>query len=57
MDGGTVVKDTSGLVPLVNTLRLGNSGGSSRWNGYIKKVIFYPRQYPDSNSKKLSIQS
>lgn len=41
-EGGTAVTDSSGTLPVVDTLRIGHIvSGGSYWNGHIKRISYY----------------
>ena len=41
-NGGAVLTDTSGTVPSVTALNLGNQLGGNFLNGYLRRVTYYP---------------
>ena len=48
-NGGTAAVDTSGTVPVVNTLRIGNNhNAAAAINGTIKTIAYYPKALPAS---------
>jgi hypothetical protein len=45
INGGTVLTDTSALIPTVNTMRIGdNANGSQTFNGHIRQITYLPRR-------------
>ena len=55
-DGGTVVTDTSGVVPTgLTTLRLGRNGVDAQFlNGHIKSIQYYPRRLSNAQLQELT---
>lgn len=53
-NGGTVATDTSGSVPTVDRLWIGNSDGSYRLNGHIKSINYYNTRLPDASLQTLT---
>lgn len=46
---GTVVTDASGTLPTVNRLYIGaDATGGGQWNGWMRKIVYYPSRLPDS---------
>lgn len=43
LNGGTVVTDNSGLVPVVTVLNIGSRSSANQCNGIISSIIYYPR--------------
>lgn len=55
LNGGTVVTDTTGTVPTVNTLTFGaNEFDASRLNGHIRSIRFIPARAADFQLQALS---
>ncbi len=42
INGGTVGTDTSGTLPTVNQMMLGNSAAANYLNGYLRRVAYFP---------------
>jgi hypothetical protein len=54
-NGGAVLTDTSGTIPVVNETRFGASGtGAGVLNGHIRKVSFYPKRLADAELQALT---
>jgi hypothetical protein len=49
LNGGAVVTDTVGVLPVVNQLQIGSQGGSIHLNGYIKRLTYYPQALTSAN--------
>lgn len=44
--GAAVLSDTSTLLPVVTTLRVGSrSGSSAMWNGHVSRISYYPQPF------------
>lgn len=55
VDGGTVVTDTSGTLPAVNKLTVGNYNAVAAWlDGHIKRIAFYPEALTDTELQSLT---
>jgi hypothetical protein len=55
-NGGAATTDSSGTVPTVSNLLLGSQvGGASFLNGYLRRIVYYPRRL--SNAELQSITS
>ena len=54
LDGGTVATDTSGTLPTVTTLGVGNNNGASQPFGPILRVQFYPVRLPNASLQVLT---
>ena len=55
VDGGTVVADTSGTLPAVNKLTVGNYNAAAAWlDGTIKRVLIYSEALSDTNLQSLT---
>lgn len=48
INGGTVQTDTSGTLPTVTQMILGNSASSNILNGHLQKIVYYPCRLSDS---------
>jgi hypothetical protein len=54
-NAGTVQTDTSGNLPVVNQLGIGNNTYSGGYlNGTIKKLAYYPTRVTDANLQALT---
>lgn len=49
VNGATVQTDTDGIMPVVNTLYIGNRNNSLEFNGTIKKFAYYPIRLSNTN--------
>jgi len=56
LGGGTVFTDTSGTVPAVTALSIGNVpvGGGNGWVGWIQRVAYYPRRLSNAELQALT---
>ncbi len=55
VDGGTVVTDTSGTLPAVNKLTVGNYNAAAAWlDGHVKRVALYNEALSDTNLQALT---
>jgi len=55
VDGGTVVTDTSGTLPAVNKLTVGNYNAAAAWlDGHVKRVAIYSEALSDTNLQALT---
>ena len=55
VDGGTVVTDTSGTLPAVNKLTVGNYNAAAAWlDGHVKRVAVYSEALSDTNLQALT---
>jgi hypothetical protein len=55
--GGTVATDTLGAVPTVTTLYLGISASlssASNWNGYLRRITYYPRRLANADLQTIT---
>lgn len=52
--GSAVVNDTTCLIPVMDTLKLGVDYGSQVLNGYVKQVMYYPERVADSEILSLT---
>ena len=53
-NGATVQTDTSGAIPIVNQLFIGNDEESRRLNGSIKKLAYYPKRLTNAELQGLT---
>lgn len=53
-NGGTVVTDTLGTVPIVDRLRLGERVTGNNLNGYIRHITYNPRRLADANLQAIT---
>ena len=55
VDGGTVVTDTSGTLPAVNKLTVGNYNAAAAWlDGHVKRVALYSEALTDTTLQALT---
>ena len=55
VDGGTVVTDTSGTLPAVNKLTVGNYNAAAAWlDGHVKRVAVYSEALSDTNLQAIT---
>jgi len=47
VNGGTAATDTTGIIPVVDRMRIGDRSGVTL-NGYIRRIAFYPRRLSNS---------
>jgi hypothetical protein len=57
VNGATVVTDTSGTVPAVNTLYIGNQASSQFLNGHIRAIAYYNTRLPNTQLQTLTAPS
>jgi hypothetical protein len=56
INGAAVGADTSGTVPTVDRLQIGNRQDLARpWNGYIQLLSFYPTRLPNATLQALTL--
>jgi hypothetical protein len=56
LNGSAAATDTSGTVPSVTTLTLGRrADGANVLNGYLRRVVFYPRRLSDAELQSLTV--
>lgn len=55
LGGGTVGTDTSGTLPTVTQMQIGNSAGGNRLNGYICQISYYNTRLTNTTLQALSI--
>jgi hypothetical protein len=55
VNAGSVLTDSSGIVPSVSVIYIGNQAGASFFNGYIKRIAYYPKRL--SNTELQGITS
>lgn len=53
--GGTVQTDTSGTLPAVTQLLLGNSASANYLNGRLQRITYYPRRLVNSELQALTV--
>ena len=53
-NGGAVLTDATGPVPVVNRLRIGNTVGVGQLNGHIRSVRYYPTRLSDAQLQALT---
>jgi hypothetical protein len=54
-DGGTVQSDTSAVIPILTSLRIGDQPtGGKQWNGHVKRVAIYNEALTDTNLQALT---
>lgn len=54
-DGGSVVSDTSGSIPTVSEMQIGNdSAGTKPLNGHIKRVAYFPTRLADKTLQSVT---
>ena len=54
LGGSTVSSDSSGTIPTVNLMRIGNSFGGSVHSGYISRLTYYPKRLPNYQLQALT---
>jgi len=55
LNGGAVVTDTSGAVPLVDRMKIGSDfNNANHLNGHIKKIAYYNRRLSDADLQTLT---
>jgi hypothetical protein len=54
-NGGTVVTDTSGSLPVTNSLALGSLAGSIPLNGHLRRIVFYPTRLTNVQIQALTL--
>ena len=55
INGGAALTDTSGTVPVVNALRIGNQASANFVNGTIKKLAYYPARLTNAQLQALTL--
>jgi hypothetical protein len=54
-DGGAVQSDTSAVIPILTSLRIGDQPtGGKQWNGHVKRVAIYNEALTDTNLQALT---
>ena len=53
-NGGSVATDTSGTVPLVTQVQIGNELTANYLDGHIKKFAFYPKRLPNATLQAMT---
>jgi hypothetical protein len=54
ISGGAAVVDTSGTIPTVNQLQIGNSAASNSLNGYLRTISYYNTRLSDSSLQAIT---
>jgi len=54
LNGATVVTDTTGTMPTITHLRIGNSKAGNIYNGAIAKLAYWPKRLPDALLEQLT---
>lgn len=52
--GGAVGTDTSGTVPTINVLHLGNQISGNQLGGYLRRITYYPRRLPNADLQTIT---
>jgi hypothetical protein len=47
--GGAAVTDTSGSIPTVDRMMIGNSAATNALNGHIRQIVYYPRRLSNAD--------
>jgi hypothetical protein len=55
VNGGAVGTDTSGSIPVVNRLRIGDRQGLSNINGYLRRITYYPRRLSNADLQTITL--
>ena len=57
VNGGSVSTDTSGIVPTVNQLRIGDrvAGGTQNLNGTIKRLTYWPTRLSNTTLQSITL--
>jgi hypothetical protein len=53
-NGTLLTQDTSVTLPTVTQMQFGNGPGTSCWNGYIRRVQYYPARLPDAQLQRIT---
>ena len=53
--GGAAVVDTSGTLPTVNQLQIGNSPASNSLNGHLRSITYYNTRLPNATLQSLTL--
>ena len=53
-NGGAVLTDTSGTVPSVTVLNLGNQLSGNFLNGYLRRIVYYPRRLANADLQAIT---
>ena len=49
VNGGTVSTDSSGNMPSgINSLMIGRASWGTKFDGYVKRILYYPKRLPNS---------
>jgi hypothetical protein len=54
VNGGSVSVDTSGSLPTVSALSIGNQDSASFFNGHIRRLTFWPQRLPNSTLQAIT---
>jgi len=54
LNGGAVVTDSSGSIPTVSVLGIGNRNSANYLNGHIKRLAYYPRRLTNAELQSLT---
>jgi len=52
--GGAAVTDTSGTLPTVDRMMIGNSAAANALNGHIRQIVYYPRRLTNSDLQAIT---
>jgi hypothetical protein len=52
-NGGNVLTDTSGTIPVVDRMRIGDRGGVTL-NGHIRRIAYYPRRLSNAELQAIT---
>jgi hypothetical protein len=52
--GGAAVTDTSGSIPTVDRMMIGNSAATNALNGHIRQIVYYPRRLANSELQAIT---
>jgi hypothetical protein len=53
--GGAVLTDTTGTIPTVTQMQLGNGLSAEFLNGYLRRVVFYPRRLANAELQSITL--
>ena len=54
VNGGAISADTAGIVPIVNSLRIGDMLGNNTLNGPIRRLTYWPRRIDNFTLQELT---
>jgi hypothetical protein len=54
VNSGTATTDTNGVLPIVNTIGIGNRNAVFQLNGTIKKLSYFPRRLPNAELQEMT---